>query len=348
MDAENFVVAVPEVPFVIAVMTSYTAEKETEMSVSEGDVVRVTDGSTSNDWFYGELQGPSNTSTQRGWFPRTSTALYGDKIVTIKAPYTASKNTEISVRQGERLIITERHGEWVCGSSVSNLQSSGWFPGFCIGDGASPSAMAKMPSSESTFAFAEVDQSDARGRSSSLPRINSPSATSPEQPRTISHNHFFVDHPRRSVSLGGRSLGSNAEKIQKSFFGNDTVYKRIIEKQSSPPRGSPSVKDDEALAMSLQLQEIKRSKQNNSAHLSPPLRDDEKKSAKGGSPPTSSPKVDSLGMGNAPTCSLCKVKHVSVAVAPCWHTCLCDVCSEKVTHCVKCNTKIERRQKMFL
>ena len=343
MDAADFVVAVPEVPFVIAVMTSYTAEKETEMSVSEGDVVRVTDGSTSNDWFYGELQGHSNTATRRGWFPRTSTALYGDKVVTIKAPYTASKNTEISVRLGERVIITERHGEWVCGSSVSNLQSSGWFPGFCIGDGSSPSTMVKIQSSESTYANAEVDESDARGRSSSLPRINSP-----EQPRTISRNHFFVDHPRRSVSLGGRSLGSKAEKTEKSFFGNDAVYQRIIQKQSSPFRGSPSVKDDEALAMSLQLHEITRAKQHNSAHLSPTLGDDAKKPAIGGSPSTSSPKADCVGMGNAPMCSLCKVKQVSVAVAPCWHTCLCDVCSEKVTHCVKCNTKIERRQKMFL
>ena len=73
--AEAVQESTPTVPYVISIVTNFTATKETEMDVREGDIVRVTDTATSDDWFYGEKQvSISGRAAHRaGWFPKFCT-----------------------------------------------------------------------------------------------------------------------------------------------------------------------------------------------------------------------------------------------------------------------------------
>ena len=334
----------PPVPFNTVITVGYVAVKpESELSVAEGEVVLVSDGTSSNDWFYGEVVGAS----RHGWFPRSCSSVNGSKIVYIKEAYKRTKDSEINVELGEQVLVVDSHGEWVNGRSIFDNSKFGWFPKFCVGDKVPTASIGNNAvrsshvnkKSKNSLSLPKLSPTSHResnlGRSrfaiSAVSPINSPGARKSSSP-VASLN------AKRSVSLGGRSSNSSPKR----FFGdNDETYKRVAKRLEARSNSSEAWKDvrksDESLAMALQLEELKKSGKFQNISLKKPNKGMNANSV-----------VASASPPEGPKCIVCNIEQVTVAVAPCWHTCLCSKCSENITHCAKCGTKIVKTQKMFL
>lgn len=115
-NAEAVQESTPTVPYVISIVTNFTATKETEMDVREGDIVRVTDTATSDDWFYGEKQvSISGRAAHRaGWFPKFCTvAAVFENARADSTAYAMPASQQTTMEQYENVSRIDREvAEW--------------------------------------------------------------------------------------------------------------------------------------------------------------------------------------------------------------------------------------------
>ena len=129
-----------------------------------------------------------------------SFALHGKKVV-IQVAYTAAKETEVTVKVGDRLVLTDKHGDWLYGYNMDEgLVTHGWFPSFCVSEESS---------------FTSTDSNNSNGHNEKR-RISL--AVSNLDPRDDGRMHLVspirkvrkdleigsANYQLRSVSLGGR------------------------------------------------------------------------------------------------------------------------------------------------
>eukprot|EP00944_MAST-04C_sp_MAST-4C-sp1_P015511 g15511.t1 len=234
------------------IRSPYKAEKATELSVDAGDLVYIVDETSSDKWIYGQkAEGASeNSGTKKlkGWFPKDCLVvanshfpLHGKKVV-IQVAYTAAKETEVTVKVGDRLVLTDKHGDWLYGYMDEGFGNShGWFPSFCV-------------SEESGSSFTSTDSNNSNGhnekRRISLAVSNLDPRDDGRMPLVSPIRKVRKDleigsanYPPRSVSLGGRI----ANNKPRSFFSDDDVYKRIIKGVERDAKSGPRMQKKDVI-----------------------------------------------------------------------------------------------------
>ena len=212
------------------IRSPYEAEKATELSVDAGDLVYIVDETSSDKWIYGQkAEGSSGNRDKKklkGWFPKdclmvvkSDFSLHGQRVV-IHVAYAAAKETEVTVKVGDRLVLTDKHGDWLYGYMDEGFGNShGWFPSFCINEDSSGNLNTtnsnKNNNIEKRRLHLAVSNLDTRddGR---MPLVS--------PLRKMRKDVELGYPPARSISLGGR-ISNNKPR---SFFSDDDVYKRII------------------------------------------------------------------------------------------------------------------------
>ena len=210
------------------IQTPYQAQKATELSVEIGDLVLVVDDNSSEKWIYGQTL----DKTKKGWFPKICVTVDANTKVMIKVPYAATKPTEVTVKVGDQVIVSEKHGDWLYGY-MENGSHHGWFPSYCIEPGKNDNNRKLPPMNHNHNDYNNRRNLSINRRNLSINVSNVNNSNKPNgrnimmspiaKSREMPSNNFH----QRSVSLGGRILNNQP----RSFFNDDdVVYGKIIKR----------------------------------------------------------------------------------------------------------------------
>ena len=329
----------PSTPFPAVVVHGYSALKSTEMSVSVGMQLNVMDVESSAHWCFAVYVGGcamEDGLVREGWIPKSSVKPWAEATKTtakVAESYVAVSDGSLSVDKGKSVVVLHESADpgstWIFALSGPQFPCrGGWIP-------------------VSSISPQQINSEDNARRTGTRSRSGSRTLLAP-----ISQSHASA-----SDSTSG-GAGSSKKFIDMRSRQFEALVSPIHGRNWNPRN------PDLALAHRLQEEELKTAGVSptqlakimawkkhpvsaaSASASSPPPRTSS--SFATNSKPPAYPPPGPPAQQRTPECIVCMDKPIQCALYPCWHTCLCLKCAEKLQECPQCKVKIQHRQKVYL
>ena len=359
--------AVPRlsVPFVGIAIEAYTAQRSSEISVNTGDEVRVTDISSSEHWWYGEV-----ISKQiQGWLPRSilmcdgvptprdySTASSSSATTTTATSLLAFKKNSAPLPRRHRTnptyselsrpmqalvspanaLLAQRHGGGGRGGSFFNQDNS----------------QGERKTMDAINSFDDIEPDQA---SKPLRRFLSGKGSQWTEYADKEGNIYFHNRKEDQVDWNRpvsaqpvrrlRGLDGQAWSEFKAKNGSTTYWFNEATGQIShtPPQEERELRTVNSMGGSAWKEHVDDAgstywynKNKQSITYEEPDQYSGDKSSNGGSNTA------------APECIICMDRLCCVMLLPCCHANYCQECAERFTECPQCKCVVTHRQRFFM